>query len=59
MESMITDVEYTVIHRKELNPNERVCCPRCGKPLSYQEIGNSYEVKCPTLDCIKMTVRGL
>ncbi len=51
--------EINALERKAMDPQRDVFCPRCGKPLSYKSVGNSYEVKCPTKDCIKETVRGL
>ena len=53
------EIESTALTRKEENPNEIVFCPRCGSELSFKEIGNSYEIKCPTANCLKRTVRGL
>ena len=58
MTSMI-DLEYKALETKERNPTETVICPRCGKELLYREVGNSYEIKCLTEVCLKMTVRGL
>ncbi len=55
----ITKDEFKVIEQKALNPNEKVYCPRCGKELLYDFVGNSYEVKCPTKDCIHVISRGL
>ena len=54
-----TNNEILAMKKKQLNPQETVLCPRCGKELSFREVGNSCEVKCPTENCIKMTVRGL
>ena len=53
------DLEYKALETKERNPTETVICPRCGKELLYREVGNSYEIKCLTEVCLKMTVRGL
>ncbi len=54
-----TEEEWTALHQKERNPQDKVICPRCGKELTYRSVGNSYEVKCPTENCIKLTCRGL
>ena len=54
-----TELEILAMHEKELNPQSIVHCPRCGRELQYREVGNSYEVKCQTEGCLKMTVRGL
>lgn len=51
--------ESDALTRKEERPKEIVVCPRCGRKLVYKEIGNSYEIKCPTDNCLKRTVRGL
>lgn len=54
-----TNSEIFAMKKKQRNPQEMVLCPRCGKALRFREVGNSCEVKCPSLNCIKMTVRGL
>lgn len=51
--------ELAALDRKAENPESTVICPRCGKTLTYKSIGNSYEVKCPTANCLKETFRGL
>lgn len=55
----MTDKEYEAMDEKAENPQKDVFCPRCGGKLKYYEHGNSYEVKCETENCIKMTLRGL
>ena len=52
-------LEYLAFREKESNPDKIVLCPRCGKELRYREAGKSYEIKCSTDDCIKMTCRGI
>ena len=52
-------LEYLAFREKESNPDKKVLCPRCGKELCYSEAGNSYEIKCSTDGCIKMTCRGI
>lgn len=59
MDSKYTEKELKALEEKACTPNKVVICPRCGKELTYRSIGNSYEVKCPTENCIKETVRGL
>lgn len=54
-----TDAELAALEEKEINPEKQIFCPRCGEELGYREVGNSYEVKCPTQGCIKFTVRGI
>lgn len=54
-----TDVELTALEEKEINPEKQIFCPRCGEELGFREVGNSCEVKCPTKNCIKLTVRGI
>lgn len=51
--------ELAALDKKALQPDSVVICPRCGKELLYSAVGNSYEVKCPTNNCIKEIVRGL
>ena len=55
----LTDEERAALYKKEEDTSRVVSCPRCGKNLSYREIGNSYEIECPTPGCIKLVVRGL
>ena len=59
MGTKINEKEREALRAKERDPEETVLCPRCGKELYYHEVGNSYEVKCPTEDCIGFTVRGI
>lgn len=59
MASKFSEKEIKAIERKAERPNEPVICPRCGKELTYREVGNSWEVKCPTKDCIIASCRGL
>ena len=54
-----SEKELTALDKKAMQPDSIVICPRCGKELTYKAVGNSYEVKCPTKDCLKETVRGL
>lgn len=53
------DKEREALYEKAENSTAKVLCPRCGAELGYREVGNSYEVKCPTDNCLKLTVRGL
>lgn len=55
----LSEREIEVLEDKAHSPQKQVLCPRCGKELYYHEVGNSYEVKCPTEDCIGFTVRGI
>lgn len=54
-----TDADLAALHKKEEHPEKQVFCPRCGEEIGFRSVGNSYEVKCPTKDCIKLTVRGI
>ena len=54
-----SDEDKNALMQKAKNPESDVVCPRCGAPLQYREVNASYEVKCKTTDCLKMTVRGL
>jgi len=38
---------------------EKVPCPRCGKNLSYEKLGNSFIVACPDEECIVAGGRGI
>ena len=57
--SKYTDADLTALRKKETHPDVHVFCPRCGEEIGFRSVGSSYEVKCPTKDCIKMTVRGI
>lgn len=54
-----TDADLTALRKKESHPEEQVMCPRCGEEIGFRSVGSSYEVKCPTKGCIKLTVRGI
>lgn len=54
-----SEKELAALDKKAMQPDSVVICPRCGKELTYKAVGNSYEVKCPTKDCLKETVRGV
>ena len=34
-------------------------CPRCNNGFDFFKKNNSYQVKCKTCNCIKMTSRGI
>lgn len=59
MGSSDIEKERMALEQKARNPEHKVCCPRCGKELVYRAIGNSYEIKCPTPNCLYEAVRGL
>lgn len=59
MPTKYTEKELAALKAKESNPQAEVICPRCGKALTFREVGSSYEVKCTTVNCLKLTVRGL
>lgn len=54
-----TDADLTALRQKETHPEKQVFCPRCGEEIGFRAVGSSYEVKCPTKDCLKLTVRGI
>lgn len=54
-----SEQENKALDEKSSHPNKTVICPRCGKELQYREVGNSYEVKCPTEGCLKSVFRGI
>ena len=39
--------------------DEEVLCPRCGKILLYNEVGNSFTVACSDEECISIDCRGI
>jgi len=38
---------------------EQADCPRCGKPLEYEQRGNSFVIACSDESCIKSGGRGI
>lgn len=34
-------------------------CPLCGNKVRFYSIDNSYEFKCDTFNCLRLTVRGI
>ncbi len=59
MAARYTEKELEALEKKEMSPESKVICPRCGKELGFRSVGNSYEIKCPTEGCISLAVRGL
>lgn len=59
MTDIYTKEEWDALEQKALNPTTDVKCPRCSKSLIFRSAGNSYEVRCPTENCISERVRGL
>ena len=59
MTSKYNGKELAALDKKAAKPESVVICPRCGKPLNYRAVGNSYEIKYPTENCLKRTVRDL
>lgn len=57
--SKYTEKEIAALSEKEKHPDNFVLCPRCGTELIYRAVGNSYQIKCKSQDCIKRTVRGI
>ena len=58
MDFKYSEKELDALEKKAMSPNNVVICPRCGKEIVFTKIGNSYEVKCESENCIKETVRG-
>lgn len=54
-----TEQDLCAVDLKSEYPNKEVKCPRCGKPLQFNEKGASYRVWCPTENCIDIVSRGL
>jgi len=54
-----SEKEKQAMDLKAENPDVYVRCPRCGKELHYRAVGNSYEVRCYTENCLKSTFRGI
>lgn len=58
MGSVLTSDEIKALTEKLNNPCADVVCPRCGESLTFNTVGNSCEVMCPT-GCIYDCIRGL
>lgn len=59
MDTKTKDNERDALYKKAENPDAKILCPRCGGELLYKSVGASYQVKCETDGCLKLTVRGL
>ena len=59
MVTKYSDDEIRALDSKENDAENVVLCPRCGKELIYREVGNSYEIKCPSVNCIRRAIRGI
>ena len=63
MVKQITTNEYKVLDFavSELLHNGKITvkCPRCGKPLVYEEKGSMEIIRCEDLSCIKSIRRGI
>ncbi len=59
----ITSKEYKVLDSAvaELLENGKITlkCPRCGKPLIYEERGSLEIIHCEDLNCVKSIRRGI
>ena len=64
-EENITLEEYELIETELFNQlkenvqSVHIICPRCGEDLNYTERGNSYTIKCETINCINYSIRGI
>ena len=36
-----------------------ICCPKCNEKLFYDQVGISYQITCPTEDCVDIVARGI
>ena len=54
-----TSGEWDALDKKINNPTAKVICPRCGKEIAYEEVGNSISVKCVSTGCIFGGIRGV
>lgn len=63
MVKQITPKEYKILDLavSELLQNGKITakCPRCGKPLVYEEKGSMEIIRCEDLSCIKSIRRGI
>ena len=59
MASKCTEEERKRVDEKFNNPTKKVLCPRCGKELEFTQRGSSCQVRCPSEDCIVVTIRGI
>ena len=59
MDTKYSKKEIEAIDKKFEQPEKEVICPRCGKMLIYTRRGNSCEVKCENIGCLRDAIRGL
>lgn len=63
MAKSITQNEYKVLDSAvaEMLKNGKITlkCPRCGKPLIYEERGSMEIIRCKDINCIKSIRRGI
>ena len=63
MVEKLTDNEITTLDEAVNNffdiGHSMVFCPRCGNEFDFHRSGSSYQIKCKTPDCLKMTSRGI
>jgi len=54
-----TEEEAKALLEKMEHPDVYVRCPRCGKEILWEHIGNSIRIGCVTTHCIYTGIRGL
>lgn len=63
MTDMITQNEYNVLNQAAIEllktGRTKQRCPRCGKPLVYEEKGSWEIIRCEDKNCIKSIGRGI
>ena len=55
----MNEEEKKAVLKKLNNNNKIILCPRCGKPLSYMNFGNSTTVFCKIDKDIVGSLRGI
>lgn len=53
------DTLFLYAHKIDTLGKSDIRCPRCGKALIYEPVGNSGTIRCLDPECIKLTYRGL
>lgn len=63
MTNSITQSEYDILNLAAIEllktGKTKYCCPRCGKPLIYEEKGSWEIIRCKDKNCIRSIGRGI
>lgn len=63
MTNSITQTEYDVLNKAAIELLKtgitKLRCPRCGKPLIYEQKGSWEIIRCEDENCIKSIGRGI